>query len=72
MKTCLPCSAQEVIGNQAIRMHLPTTADTRLPNRFHKLLPVGIVLEDGLAAITPVHHMIERAGIFDSEFASQS
>ncbi len=51
-------------------MHLPTTADTRLPEGFHNLLPVGIFLEDGLAPITPVHPMIDRDGIFESEFAS--
>ena len=37
--------------------------------RDHSRQFYDIALEDGLAPITTVHHMIDRARIFDSEFA---
>ena len=29
-------------------------------------LMVAVVLEDGFAAVAPVHHVVDRAGIFDA------
>ena len=59
----------KMVGHQTIRMHLPSTPDTRFPQRLHKALPVAIILEDRFASITTIHHVIDRSGILDSQFA---
>ena len=37
--------------------------------REEELLAVEVVLEDGLAMIPTVHHMINGSGIFDAQLA---
>jgi len=53
-----------VVAHQAIGMHLPTRLLARFSQRLDEIVPVHIVEKNVLAAISPAHHMIHRAGIF--------
>ena len=58
-----------MIRHQAIRVHLPVTLRACFSEGFDPKLPVCISVHDRLAMIAPAHHMINRAGIFDSDLA---
>jgi hypothetical protein len=51
------------------RVNPPAGLAARLAQRAQERLPVGVVLEDRLAAVAPVHHVVDRAGIFDAQRA---
>ena len=47
-------------------MHLPVGLGTALGQRFHETLPISVVLKARLPQITPIHHVVNRTGIFHS------
>ncbi len=61
----------EVIGHQTQCMHLPTGALTALPQDFNERLPIGIIMENRLAPVTPAHQMVKGTCILDAELARQ-
>ena len=50
-------------------MDLPAGLFARLAEGEEELLAVKIVLEDGLAMIPTIHHMVDGTGIFDAQLA---
>jgi hypothetical protein len=56
----------KMIPHQTPRLHLPARLDANLPERFQKPLPIRVILENLLAPIPAIHHVINRAGIFHS------
>ena len=60
----------KVVRHEAERMQLTVGVGTALGQRFHETLPVGVVLEARLPPITPIHHVVNRTGIFHSETLS--
>lgn len=56
----------KMIGHQTIRMHLPARFDARFTERAEEPLAIFVILEDGLAPISPIHEVINRARIFHS------
>jgi len=48
---------------------LPLRLRARLTQCLEKQFPVFAVLEDGLPMITPIHDMIDCAGVLDSELS---
>lgn len=50
-------------------MDLPISLGASLGESFEETFVIGIVEEDRLATVTPVHHMINRSGIFDAQGA---
>ena len=59
----------KMIVHQAIGMHLPAGLGAALAQGFQKKLAVLVILENRLPPISPVHDVINRAGILHSEFA---
>ena len=59
----------KMIGHQTIRMHLPARFDACFTERAEEPLAIFVILEDGLAPISPIHQVINRARIFDSELS---
>src|SRR6266542_1591196 len=59
----------EMVRHEAERMHLPIGLGTALGQRFQETLPVGIVLEDRLPPITPIHHVVKGSLILHSQLA---
>ena len=55
---------------RSVKMASHQTPDVQLPfglganfgHGLEKALPVGIVLENGFAAVTPVHHVVDGSG----------
>jgi hypothetical protein len=60
----------EVVAHETPGVNLPVGLFTRLLQRFHQELVVDIVHEDGLAAVSTIHHVVDCAGILNSELAS--
>jgi hypothetical protein len=48
-------------------MHLPPGLLTRLGQRAQEQLPIRLVPENDLPSVTPVHHVIHGAGVFDAQ-----
>src|SRR6266511_1468173 len=59
----------EMVAHEAERMHLPVGLGTALGQRFQETLPVGVIFEDGLFPITPIHYMINGSLKFHSQLA---
>jgi hypothetical protein len=59
----------EMIPHQAPGMHLPAGFGASLAKRFQKALPVRRIANDALPLIDAAHHMINRAGVFNSQFS---
>lgn len=59
----------KMIGHQAIRMDFPAGLAASLAKGFQPQLAILVILEDGLAAVAAVHHVVKCARIFNSEFA---
>jgi len=57
------------VGHQAERMHLPIGLDAAFDPGFQKTLPIPVVLEDGLASVATVHHVINGSRVLDSQLA---
>jgi hypothetical protein len=62
----------KMILHEAIRVDLPGGFGAGLPERFDETAAVQVVLEDGFTAIAATHHMVDRTGIFDAEFAGHA
>ena len=58
-----------VVAHQAIGMHLPAGLLARLGEGFYKIVTVHVIEEDVLAPVTPAHHMVHGAGIFNASLA---
>ena len=58
------CSTDMFPTDQTIRMHLPARFDARFIERAEEPLAIFVILEDGLAPISPIHEVINRARIF--------
>ena len=56
----------KMIQHQAIRMHLPARLGAGLVQGGHEPLAVKVIVEDRLAPVATVHHMINRSGVFDA------
>ena len=50
-------------------MHLPPGFAASLSKRAEKLLPILVILKNRLTPVSPVHDMVHRAAIFDSELS---
>jgi len=50
-------------------MNLPLGFGAHLTQSFQEPLTVRIVVEDGLAAVAPIHHVINRARILHAQLA---
>jgi len=48
-------------------MNIPSGLEARLPECSDENLPVGGVLENRLAPVPPVHYIVSRSGIFNSQ-----
>src|SRR5579863_8196173 len=57
----------KIIVHQAIGMRLPARLATGFSERFQKSPPINVILKNILPPVTPVHHMINRARVFDSQ-----
>ena len=55
----------KMIAHQAIGVDLPVGLGTSFTEGGEEAMTIGVVGEDGLAAVAPAHQMINRAGIFD-------
>jgi len=63
---------KSVTVHQAQRVNLPAGSagfGTRLSQRADEPPPVLPVPEDGLAPVAAIHHVVDRARIFDSELS---
>jgi hypothetical protein len=54
-------------NRQTICLHLPTRLGAHLAQRRHKSFLVKIIVENRLPVVTPIHQMINRAGIFNAQ-----
>ena len=59
----------KMIGHETIRLHLPVGFGASLGERGEKAFVIGVIVEDWLAAITAIHDVIDRAGIFNARRA---
>jgi hypothetical protein len=50
-------------------MDLPAGFAAGFAERLQELLPVVVIPEDGIAAVSPVHHVINCARIFHPQLA---
>ncbi len=55
-----------------MRMDLPTRLGAGLLERFQKTTTIRVAFEDGFAAITAIHDVVNRAGILQSESAGHA
>jgi hypothetical protein len=62
----------KMILHEAIRMNFPRGFGTGLAERFDETTAVQLVLEDGFAAVAAIHDVVDRAGIFDAQFAGHA
>jgi hypothetical protein len=60
----------KVIAHQAIGMHLPAGLFASLAQSLQESVPVLVVSENRLAAITAIHDMVHCPGILDAQLAS--
>ena len=58
-----------MVGHQAKGVKLPDRLLAGLPQRGHKQLAIGVIVEDGFAAIAATHDVVNRARILDSQLA---
>src|SRR2546421_6277524 len=58
----------KMVVHQAISQHLPVSLFTTFPERLQKAQPVLVIMENGFAPVAPAHHVVNRSGIFHSEF----
>jgi hypothetical protein len=68
---CKRAAIHDTVTNVSFlnRRHAPANhSGHRLHPRSHKSVPVAIIPEDDFTTISPVHHMIDRPGIFHSQF----
>ena len=56
----------KMVAHQAARMHLPLSLCTSPCKRAQKSLVVLVILENVLALVASIEHLIHRAGIFDA------
>ena len=56
-----------VVRHEAERMQMPVGPDTALGQCFLETLMVGVVLEDWLPPITPIHHVMRSSLILHSQ-----
>ena len=59
----------KVIGHQAQGMHLPTALAASFVQGVDEPLPIRVIAENGFAPVAPIHHVVNRTGIFHSELA---
>jgi hypothetical protein len=57
----------KVVALEAEGMHLPVRLGAGFTKGFEEVAAVGIVLEDRFAAVTSVHDMMDRTGIFEAQ-----
>ena len=57
---------------QAFCEDLPIGLGARLTQRLDEALAVGLVMEDQFTAVAPAHDVVNRPGIFDSQFAGHA
>lgn len=57
----------KVIGHEDVGVDLPNGPAEDSGQGFDECPAVAIILEDGFTAIAAVEHVIERAGVFDSD-----
>ncbi len=58
-----------MILHEAIGVDLPIRLGASLAQSEKESLLIAVIAEDRLAAVAPVHHMIDCAGIFDAQRA---
>ena len=58
-----------MIGPQTISQNKPTGFQTGLAPGLQEPFPVRVLLEDGLAAVAPIQHMIDGPFLFPAFFA---
>jgi len=51
---------------QTYSVKAPPGLDARLRERGEEQLSILVIEEDGFAPVTPIHHMVNRAGILNS------
>ena len=54
-------------AHKTIRVNLPIGVGAPLGERDENLLVIEIAAEDGFASVATIHHVIDRAGIFDTQ-----
>src|SRR5208337_906095 len=59
----------KMVAHQTPGMHLPAGLAASLARRLREPSPVRLIPHDVLAPVPAVHHMINRAGIFQPELA---
>ena len=59
----------KVIGHQAIGVDLPACFLASLAQGLEKSTTVVIILKDGLAAVAPIHDVVDGTGLLNSQFA---
>ena len=59
-----------VISHQAIGITAPALLEDFVTEQLQELLPVDIVMENGLLLVASSREVIERTGIFQAELAS--
>ena len=59
----------KVIAHQTDRMDLPIGFVAHLAQRIPEALPILVILKNGIASVSTIHHMIDRPRIFNSDFA---
>ncbi len=62
----------EVVGQEAKGVDLPLRLGASLTEAVKESLAVLIIGEDGLAAITAVHDVIDGARVFQAQLASHA
>jgi hypothetical protein len=50
-------------------MHLPAGLAAGFAERFQEAPPIQVVFENRFPPVAPVHQVIDRAGILDSQFS---
>ena len=50
-------------------MHPPAGFEARFSEGLQKSLPIRVAAENGFAPVTPIHDMIDRPGILDTQLA---
>ncbi len=58
-----------MIGHQAIGMHLPKRLLAGFAQGPQKILVIRLALENRLAAVAAIHHVVDCAGILNSELS---
>jgi hypothetical protein len=58
----------KMIGHEAYGMDLPPGFAARFGQRAEEALAILVIPKDGLPAVAPIHDVVHRTRIFDSEF----